>query len=226
MILRWLPLWAILLPATAAACSVSLCSWREVEVRQNFIATVKFEGKPVAGAEVQIYPSSSNKSVRSVRTNTLGSAKIERLPPGDYWIDVRYLGVGARGDHHCFHVPSAPEPRAKGRLDFRWGDYPIALQSVSGIVEDRRGGAVPIEGAAATLRNARTRKTYHTTSDRNGAFAFPQVADGTYVLHFDASGNTYEESGFVIAVNRSAARDSIKLVRGQGLCAGPGLNPE
>ena len=89
---------------------------------------------------------------------------------------------------------------------------------------------MPIATAKLTLQNATTRAVYHTTSDANGAFAFDEIPNGTYVLHIDAGkvepDRDYEASDHLVSLGSTAKRNSLLLRRreaGGSSCGGTSL---
>lgn len=78
--------------------------------------------------------------------------------------------------------------------------------SLSGIVTDNSGAAVP--GAAVTLSSKQTSfsRTFKTASD--GRYSFTLVPPGTYALKVEKTGfRAYSQSGVVLAVGESATQN-------------------
>src|SRR5262245_53197760 len=78
--------------------------------------------------------------------------------------------------------------------------------SISGSVTDATGAQVT--GATVRLINARTRQTDTVTTANSGAYIFPIVAAGEYVLEAEAAGFKMEKrAGVTINVNQNARVD-------------------
>jgi hypothetical protein len=66
------------------------------------------------------------------------------------------------------------------------GDSQAASASVSGSITDTEAGAIP--GASVALEDVATKTSQGTKSDGQGAFAFPAVTPGSYVVTVHATG--------------------------------------
>ncbi len=64
--------------------------------------------------------------------------------------------------------------------------WAFAASSVSGVVKDQSGAAIP--GATLTLINTALKTEFKTTSDAQGSYAFPALAVGHYDLTIEAVG--------------------------------------
>ncbi len=212
-------------------------------MRRDFAVEIRHADKPLAGAAIEITgpQGTSDAKKYTVRTGKDGIARVSNLAPGDYWLNARYLDIGAA--YHCFHVNEKPSKKAKRSLTYDWGDLAPGIRRIAGKLVDSQPGKggtpiwnllhrvdVPIADAKLTLQNATTEAVYHTTSDANGAFAFDGIPTGTYVLHIDAGkvdpDREYEASDHLIALGSSARRDSLLLKRREasgGSCGGTSL---
>jgi hypothetical protein len=226
-------------PVTSHACSLLPCSNRSIEVQRDFIAIVKFAGRPLPGVSVEVRTSSSGQPYLTALTDAAGEARIRPLVPGDYWISVKYLEVSA--GYHCFRVLPYSSLRAKGRLKYRWGESGLTLRSLAASAVDWQpdtGGTllwnqahshtVPIIGAVARLEDARTRESFRSVSDAAGKFAFPVLPEGAYVLHVEGStaSRGYEASDILLSVEHSAARQNLVLRRRETGCGDAVLEPD
>jgi len=212
------------------------------EMRSGFAVKITHEGKALDGAAVDVVTNGSNDKLFSGVTDRDGVVYVSVLPAGDYWLKVDYFRVLAA--HQCFHVESHASRYAKKRLTFEWGDYAPTTRRVVGRIIDSQAGTggtmlwnmthrvdIPITGATTALKNALTGVAYTAISDENGHFTFPDVSDGTYVLHVNAgslkSGSAYDSTDLLIKVNAKALWDALLLTNraaGGGSCGGMSLD--
>jgi hypothetical protein len=208
-------------------------------MNRNFVVAVKHEGKPLKGVTVKVTDASATLRF-SAETTSTGAASIAGLPPGDYWLDISFLGIGA--GYECFHVSERPSRRAKQRVKFEWGDEAPATRRIAGRLIDSRPGTgenpiwniihrvnAPITEARVNLQDPITQKIFSTTSDRNGTFAMDGIPAGIYVLHIEGGrgGRDYEPTDLLIRLSRNASRDALELIRreaGSGSCGGTSLD--
>lgn len=226
----------------AGACSMESCKGRGNEMRPGFAVKVTHEGKALDGVAVDVVTNGSDDKLFSGITDRDGVVYVSDLPAGDYWLKVDYFRVSAA--HQCFHVESHPSGHAKKRLTFVWGDYAPTTRRVVGRMIDSQtgtGGTIlwnmthrveaPIGGATTTLKNALTGVAYTAISDENGDFTFPDVPEGTYVLHLDGgalkSGSSCDSTDLLIKVNAKALWDALLLTNRaahDGICGGVSLD--
>jgi hypothetical protein len=221
----------------ASACSMAGCLNHGVEMRQDFVVTIKHGGKPLAGVAVQI---SGNEKQFTLPTSTDGRVHVTDLPPGDYWLDAQLLGISAA--YQCFHVADRPTREAKRKLTYEWGDEAPATQRIAGKLIDSQPGKggtplwnlvhrtdVPIVGASLKLRSPTTGAVYSTTSGHDGRFGFDTIPAGTYVLHVEggsAGERGYDATDQLIELSPQGSRSLILLKRrdaGGGSCGGTSL---
>ncbi len=226
-------------PPASQACSLVSCLNRGKEVSRDFTVVVKLEKHPLAGVSVEIRTPAKDQPYFTGLTDATGKARIRGLPTGDYWISATYMGISA--GYHCFHVLSNSSLRAKGHLNYKWGDYGMSMRLVSGNVREwqpgtggtvlwnlSHGRTVPLPGAAVELRNARTQESFRSKSDSEGGFILPTVPDGVYVLHVEGSstGAEYDPTNLVIFINHTATRQNLTLTRQENGCGGVWLRPD
>ncbi len=221
------------------ACSAASCLDRGVEMRRDFAVKVTHDGRPLPGVTVQVTSDGSERF--SGLTLTDGTVRVTGLPPGDYWLNAEFLGIGA--GYQCFHVSDRPSGKSKRKLTYDWGDEPPATRRIAGrLIDDQpgKGGTplwnlvhrvnVPIRGAALKLQNPLTGATYNMDSDSDGAFAFDGIPEGTYVLHIAGGGTEsreYDPTDLLIELSPSASRNTLLLTRreaGGGSCGGTSLD--
>ena len=90
-----------------------------------------------------------------------------------------------------------------------WGQTPTG--SVSGSVSDSSGA--PIPSAAVRIINGATHETHATATSSNGAYIFPIVPVGDYVLEAEAAGFKLEKrTGITLDVNQNARADFVLQV--------------
>ncbi len=211
-----------------AACSLVGCLNDGIEMRGDFAVVVKHDGKPLNGVDLEVSGNgiAAGTTIRAAQTGRDGRAMITGLPPGEYWLNVKMLGISAT--YHCFHVAQRPTSKAKRRVSYDWGDLAASVSHVSGKLVDPQPGTsgnplwnlthisdVPIAGARLTLRNAVTGETFATTSDEKGEFAFGILPSGTYVLHAEGSrgGRGYEATDLLLKVSKTAKTSEVVLKR-------------
>jgi hypothetical protein len=210
-------------------------------MRREFTVKLTHNGQPLAGALVDVVNQAGNEKQFSDVTGPDGTVYVTNLPAGGFWLNAEYFGVPAA--YQCFHIADHPSRNAKKRLTFDWGDYAPATRQVAGKLIDSQPGEggtplwnmthrvdVPIRGAAMKLKNALTGVVYSATSDDMGAFSFPTVPKGTYVLHIGGgtvkSGRDYDATDLVIDVSAKARGHSLLLTNrepGGGSCGGISL---
>jgi hypothetical protein len=222
------------------ACSMAMCLGNGVEMRPDFIVTIRHADKPLAGVSVKVASRAPDKDEVvwfSGVTGADGRVQVTNLAPGNYWIETDLLGISA--GEECFHVSEKPE-RPKSRLKYDWGDLAPASRRIAGRVVDYQPGTgetpilnnahrveVAIPAARLLLQNPITGATLSTSSDSSGSFSFDEAAPGVYVLHIDpgtAPGNReYDASDVLIRLAASATRNAILLSRREasgGSCGG------
>jgi hypothetical protein len=227
-------------PVSSHRCSMASCLNKGIEMRQDFMVSVRHDGKPLAGVVVQVTSNIAGESREqfSGTTSTDGSVHVTTLPPGEYWLNAELLGISATTQ--CFHVDRRRSRRAKHKLRYEWGDLAPATRRVAGKLIDsqpNRGGTpiwnlehpveTPIGGARLKLQNPITGNTFATTSDHNGSFAFEAIPSGTYVLHIGSEGaskaRNADSTDLLFAVSPNANRGTLLLSRrnaGGGSCGG------
>jgi hypothetical protein len=213
------------IPTVSRACSSSSCMGRGREMRHQFKVKVSFDGKPLAGVQVEVskYPVGDDEYEKVVFTGLTasdGNVRIPELGPGDYDLSASYLALSA--GFECFHVLAHPGWRAKGHVNYEWGDEAAAVtgQIRGKLTNGERDPklpvleritqlkAVPIAGATLSLRGPSAKEPYITTTGDDGRFAFTGIPDGTYVLHLDAgksvSGISHQQNDQLIRVSGAA----------------------
>ncbi len=227
----------VCLESPAFGCSVAMCLGGGIEVNPQAAIRVFHRGSPLSGASVTISESGQEKAVLKGATDANGSFVISRLTPGEYWLNVEFLGISAA--LHCFHVGSRPSWRAKRKLKYEWGDWPTPTRYIAGELIDSQpgtgGGAlvnqvnridVPIAGAEVTLHDPQTGEVMRAHSAEDGSFAFSHVREAVYVLRI-AGGNTgrsYYPASIVVQRTAHAPRQHLRLQRVEG-CGEPSLRP-
>ncbi len=82
--------------------------------------------------------------------------------------------------------------------------WAFAASSISGVVKDESGAAIP--GAKLTLINTALKTEFKTTSDAQGSYSFPALAVGRYDL-------TVEAAGFQKQQNKNLTVDTDAALR-------------
>ena len=211
----------------AFACSFSYTG-PYTEVARDLTVVVRFEGKPLAGASVDVW-GSGNKLSKSTAAD--GTARFTNLASGQYLLAATHLDVTAGADH--IEVRSKGTGQAKAKLEYRWGENPIEVRQIAGALITSESGAnvirqvrgylgfsFPVDGANVELQHAIDGSVFKTKSDAAGKFIISGVPDGTYRLHL--SGGRYGESGhWVIRLTRATANRSLRATAAVGgLCGG------
>ena len=229
-------MFAIALPSSA--CSLIDCIDNGIEVRSDFAVTVQHDRKPLKGVLIRITSNGADGEVvrLSGMTESNGSLRVLKLPPGNYWMTATMSNIAAA--YHCFHVKEHRSLRAKQRLRYEWGDDAPATQRVAGRIVDSQPGTggnviwnmvhrveVPISGALLRLQNPISGEILTNVSGQDGAFMYDGVPDGTYVLHIEggSSGRDYDPTDLLLKVSKTATGDRLELKRhegGAGSCGG------
>ena len=130
---------------------------------------------------------------------------------------------------------------AKSSLRYRWGDYGAPMRSVAGTLQEwqpgtggtpiwniAHGSTVAVVGATALLQNAKSRENLRAVSDTKGAFAFPAVPDGIYVLHIEGgvTARAYSFADMIMTVSPTATRDTVLLTLQENGCGTVTFHPE
>ena len=89
----------------------------------------------------------------------------------------------------------------------------VSVSSVSGIVRDASGGALP--GATVTIIKTDTRQARSVVTGPDGAYSIPGLPVGPYQLKVSLSGfTTYMRDGIVLEVGSSPAINITLAVGG------------
>jgi hypothetical protein len=119
----------------AFACSFSYTG-PYTEVARDLTVVVRFEGKPLAGASVDVW-ASGNKLSKTTAVD--GTARFTNLAPGQYLLAATHLDVTAGADH--IEVRSMGTGQAKAKLEYRWGENPIEVRQIAGALIRSESGA-------------------------------------------------------------------------------------
>ena len=93
-----------------------------------------------------------------------------------------------------------------------WGQFTTA--SLGGTVRDSSGAAVP--DAAVNVLNLGTGFTQEVSTGANGAFLFPRLPIGTYLLRIEKAGfSAYVQDQIALSVDQAANLAPITLQIGQ-----------
>jgi hypothetical protein len=130
----WVTLIVAASPPSLLSCSVAMCAGRGVEMTPDFVVVVKLERNGLPEAKVEVESYSSHQVSFAELTDPSGKAKFRKLPSGDYWISVTYLGISADGQ--CFHVRARSSMSARTSLHYRWGGYEVPTRSVTGTLQE------------------------------------------------------------------------------------------
>ena len=222
----------LLFSPNAVACSVATSTIFQ-EVARNLTVAVRFEGKPLAGANVQISSFDTFQPVSSAMTARDGTAQFRDLPAGRYSLHSSHLGIFAA--YEQIEVRARVSARAKTRLDHRWGLAPTAVREISGKILDlvpqgatpieriiNPRAEVPIRSALIQLRHPNNGSVYSGESNELGEFSIAGVPVGIYVMHVRGGANPQDVADFFVHVTPAATKDSLKVVRGN-LCGGTAI---
>ena len=199
------------------------CANRGVELRADFTVEVTHADKPLPGVSVEIKGGQeSAKQLYSELTSADGRVRFKKLPPGEYWINVELLGIGA--GYECFHINSSPSSKAKKRRRYEWGDLPVGVRQVAGRFVDSKPGSegtpiqriihrvdLPLAGAQLELHQPFDGTVHRTVTDSTGYFLFDKIPAGIYVLHIVASPSVESASDFLIRISDGAKPGTILL---------------
>ena len=202
-----------------------MCLGGGPEFRGTFRVVVRFDGKPIAGAQVKVTRNGA-REVSGV-TGADGVAAFRGLAAGEYWLEASHYGISAAS--HCFHIAARPSWRAKARVRYAWGDYPLGTRGVDGVIADSQAGTggtplqnqlrlnrLPIRGARVVLIDPRRGEVRRVVSNDKGAFAFATgVPAGKYVLHVEGgeSNRPFDSVDRLIAVGPGSAGAGLVIER-------------
>lgn len=152
---------------------------RQYDLRGVVTESGTFGTRPLAGAVVRAMPSG-----RTSTSDASGRYAFENLEAGTYTLTATAPGhrtatrsVPLRSDAEVgINLPVA------ANTDDDDDDDNDGRGAVSGVIVDSDGRA--ISGASIRL----TPGNYSTTTDSQGRFSLPSIADGTYMLHLRAQG--------------------------------------
>jgi hypothetical protein len=198
------------------------------EVARDLAVAVRFEGKPLAGASVELFTNDLDFERLSKSTGADGTARFSSLKPGKYFLSVRHLEIFATNDNHVEVLPYGT-PNAKSQLVSRWGEKPFEVRQIAGrvLTADPRanllkqilsslGGEFPVARAQLELLHPTNGKSYKTKSVASGGFTIRGVPDGTYVLRLEAG---IGPGTFLVRVRPTAKNNSLRPVYRLGMCA-------
>ncbi len=91
----------------------------------------------------------------------------------------------------------------------------VSAAQLSGTVRDENGGAVA--GAAVSIRDVDTNRSFTTTADERGFYAFANLAPGRYELKVSSKGfANHIQKGVVLTVGQSATNDVTLKIAAKG----------
>ncbi len=233
-VVKRVPLLLLLLPVAGFACSGVSCANGGPAFSSSFTVKLKYERKPLRGGTVKIL---SNGDLRfSGATDADGTLRVSKLAPGEYWMEVEFLGINAAD--HCFHVAREVSLFAKRRASYEWGGFGTRTRRLAGTLVDSQPGTGesslwnqvhrvkrPIRGSTVIIQNPWTGVVLKTKSDSDGNFAFDPLPDGQYVLRVEggASNRDFAFVDMLVHVSSKAQGDRLILTKsdaGAGTCGG------
>lgn len=127
-------------PSSSAACSLTSCLDKGVELRRDFIVRVTHGGKPLPGVSVQVTGAikGNGNKLFSGKTAADGTVRVRDLPPGEYWLNAELLGIAA--GVQCFHIGARSSRVAKKKVSYEWGDLASATRQIAGKLIDSQPG--------------------------------------------------------------------------------------
>jgi hypothetical protein len=221
-----------------AACSVACIT---VQLRRSFTVEVKHDGHPLAGATVTVRGNSESKEFFRAVTGPTGMLTVRKVPSGSLSIYVEYLGMSPEGPS-CFTVPRWRTNKAVSRVNFNWNStYATHTRTASGRLMELVMGndpdlvkgllnkiEVPIKSARLTLRKVKSTDEWESVASSDGAFQFPDLPPGLYVLQVDAQGErTPRPSTHMLRIAPISPPGELHLVADGSICGGTsiGLKP-
>ena len=226
--------WLLVIPLFCAV-GCSLRSYQVQPVHPDFVVVVTHRSKPIAGAEVRVITGAEGvPAIFSTKTDGSGTAQVEGLPPGKYYLVATYRDIEAGRE---WIEVNATTRKAGNRFKFQWADYSEQVKRVSGSLSGRERGntgnplqdlihsrKVPERGVQIELRSAFSDEKYTSVSDSEGRFRFDWLRAGTYILIIGGaksiSGTVADTTTFVIDLIASAKIDFLPLGLKDGGCGG------
>jgi hypothetical protein len=217
---------AVFIPS-AFGCSAVACIDRGPEFFPRFVLKVEHDRQPISGALVTVtaYEREEVRTRFSGQTRVNGTVSVA-VPPGDYWITVKWFGIDAV--NRCFHVSQSPTRHARSRIRYELGEYAAVTTRVAGRIVDSwsssgdaptenllRRANTPIIGAKVTLRDPFRGTVIAVQSDSSGAFAFDGVAEGLYILSAEGGRSTreFDRTDQPVRIARQARNGAVLLTR-------------
>ena len=149
-------------------------------------------GPPSAPVTVAL----SGAATRSVQTAADGTYSFANVPAGSYTVTAQALGRAFAPASRVLVDQAA----SRSDLDFAMS----APLSITGRITERVGGA-PVAGVTVSLTGDRIAST---TSDASGAYAFPALAAGTYMVTVTQDGRRFDPpSRTLAAITADTAAD-------------------
>ena len=146
-------------------------------------------GEPGIGSvRVELYDSTGTTLIASLNTTAGGSYSFTDLPPGDYLVlEIDLAGYVSTTPNS---VPATVS--AGGSATVNFGDYRLPAStnsSISGVVFDdanangiQDAGELPLAGVTLELQNNVGTVIATTTTSASGAYSFPNLASGLYIV--------------------------------------------
>ena len=230
--LCWL-VWATLAVPRLFACEARPLELREVTPDVTLLVTHR--GAPIAGIEIKIFRLKNTVPVFTGITNEQGTILHKRLAPGQYHVYASHEGFDAQTE--WIEVVGRRQAGLSGKIEIQWADWSYESSRVAGtltgLIPGNTGNRLmdivhPVPtmypGVALELKQAFSGEELRTLSDSSGAFLFPDVADGVYVLTV-AGGmtsvrGTPDATRLIVDVKKNSASSSLPLELRDNGCGG------
>lgn len=209
---RWI--FALVFAMPSLACTV-VCG-QDVEVRNGFTVEVRFQGKPLEGASVEIMGHEDFRTT-TFTTGTDGKA-IVNVPEGSYFLTARKFGV-VIGSECGIRVSAASGKRS---FTYDWKDTPEPVGRVSGRFSHQLYGTQELAPLPSwkMILHAFDGPVRQASVAPEGTFDFGPLPEGLYVLEVPAADGARP---ILLRIDATSKRRDLDLILGGGLCGSAGI---
>jgi hypothetical protein len=199
------------------------------QFRSTFGVEVRLDGHALKGASLKVYK--GGKVVFAGVTGADGEISVSKLSSGNYSMYAEYLGMEV--GYSCFDVSGKRSGSAKAAVQYEWtSEFATVTRNVSGQVTESVPGNLPnplqamlhrveapVMSARLKLQKVEADIAFDTVAGSDGAFRFPEVPAGLYVLHADVVGKKRDHPSIhLIRVSSNAAEGELHLVANGAIC--------
>lgn len=214
------------------------CSVQSLELRRvapTVVLVITHHTKPIAGVEVTVLREEVSTPVLVAVSDERGMVTPRHLARGKYFVRVSHEGFDSQTA--WLEVVDRGGPDVARRVEISWADWSDRTSrtagTLTGLIPGDTGNKLmdlvhPVRtsypGVAVELKAAFSDDTMKTLSDSSGAFAFPDLPDGIYILTvaggMKSVGSTADVTRLVIDINHDSTVSTLPLKLGDDGCGG------